>query len=158
MQGKVEAVGPVKQGNYGPYSSFKVGGQWYTVDGDASRFANKDVSFRIQDKGKYKVAKDIVAADDAPPPAPAAATNGNGHAKPDQVAYKELLKWAHGVACELEPDEKVYERVAHVTEPGEFHEESVVKTDRSYTRAKIMNTIVMAYGKGDFVFDDDIPF
>ena len=157
MQGKVEAVGQDKQGQYGPYTSVKVGGVWYTVNGTGAEWANKEIKFDVQDKGKYKVGKNVEIVETAPP---AGASGASGTSQAGAVPLSEwmvAMRELHKIAAELEPDELANEGGDQTT-GGEAHTVPLVKVDRSMARAAILNTCMIALSNGKIDMTDDVPF
>lgn len=90
------------------------------------------------------------------PSVPVAASNGNGHAEPSKAPavptlmgwgeYSDLIREAHKLANELEPDTVV---------------EGGLPIDRGTVRATLVATILIAHGKRDFKFEVDpegMPF
>jgi hypothetical protein len=95
-----------------------------------------------------------------PVPEAAPSTNGNGPTAndpakpvltmPEWTDYAQLVRAAHLVAMEIEPDTQTVEGVG------------VTVIDRSHARASLMATILIAFGRRDFSFampdKDEMPF
>lgn len=153
---KVEALGPVKQGKKGAFFTISSGGKWYNVEGgedDRQRIANKTISATIRPSKDPKfndwlkvdaVEEDKPKANGADTSAPAAPTG-----KPTWSEYAAVVKDAHALALELEPDE-----LSKTLVEGEALPIELVKTDRSRTRASLVATILIAFGQGAFIIDD----
>ena len=155
MQGKVEATGNDKLGQYGPYTSIKVGGAWFTVNGKTADYTGKEVKFEVQDKGKYKVGKNVEFVE--------AQAGGSGGAKPQGastgavpiIEWMAAMKEFHKLALELEPDG---EDVAEGDGPEGAHTLKAIVVDRSQARAAILNTCMIALSKRRIDMIDDTPF
>lgn len=163
MNVHIDAVGEVKQGKVGPYFSAKVGNTWWNVSGgeqERQRIAGKTCAVvqRPSNNPKYNGWLKIDAVEEPKAPEPQA---GNGQDKQAEYAPPKKPSWAefsgyveqfHNLALALEPDGYSADR-KQITESGTFAGNEVIVIDRSRARAAIINTLIIAHGKGQFDFD-----
>jgi hypothetical protein len=132
----------LREDNGEKYTGVKINGQWYNWKGDHRDKYNKEVDVEI--KGKWVEEPGAQQA-----MASAATSNGNSQ-KMDWTVYASFMRDAHKLALELEPD-----ILANADKPEEI---PVVIADRAAARHAILATAMIALGKGNFEYGDDIPF
>jgi hypothetical protein len=147
MQIKIDSFSDLKQTDRGPSAKIKAGNDSYYVNEDPTNLVGKTVEIEVVEKtsakgNKYKIATIKKVID-------AAAGNGNGKITWDD--YRAMAEAAHGLAAKLEPD-----GWKSASDLGE----ATLIVDRSTARAAILNTVMIAYSKGDIFVpvDDDMPF
>lgn len=138
-------------------------GKWLQLTGDQAKLESLRPGSKIchsepkqYGKSFFATLKEVEQTNGAKPQG---GTSQQAQSKrPNWATYQLVVTAVHSLACQLEPDEIK-------REPATDGEQVVVSTvvDRSDNRTKIMNTILIAYGKGDFDFDQEeidaiIPF
>lgn len=146
MDIKIESVSDLKQTERGPSCKIKASdGKSYYVNEDCTSHIGKTVEVEVTEKtsakgNKYNIAK-ILKVHEAE-----AATPVSNGGPPSWAAYAHLMKEAHNLALELEPDGLG---------------EGAILVDRSQGRAAIVNTIMIAFSNGKIKIEEDpdtIPF
>jgi hypothetical protein len=145
MQLKVDQVGQLKQGQYGPYGSIKSGNDWYTVNGDPAQYAGKIVDGDIETKqGRngqlFKVLKNVKVVEQQQQKS---AAQSNNHIP--WTAYEAMAKLAHTLALELEPDGS---ELGETQTGDEAHTIPLLTVDRSAARIRFVNNVMMAFKDG----------
>lgn len=146
---RISNVTDAKQGQYGWSSKVWYGNnEYFYVNSDATPHIGKLVEAEILPKpGKnYKVGKIVVPIDDREATATASNGNSNGAKIITWDVYRAMAEAAHSLAMKLEPDE--------VSE-AEGNRPKMVRTNRSKSRAAIMNTILIAYANGKIFVPED---
>lgn len=151
----ITEVSDVKQGQYGLSCKIKcTDGQMYYINEDATPRIGKPFEANIQEKisankRKYKIAYPVKELELELMGAPTPASNG----KLTLNECREMAKFAHDLALELEPDEQ-----------DATLQSTLV--DRSVARMALVNTLLIAFtsnnSKGISLAenkdDDNIPF
>jgi hypothetical protein len=161
MNVRIEAVGPIKQGQKGQYFTAKItGGKWVNIDGGEDvrqKINGKDCSITVRPSAnpKYNDWAKIDAVAELEP------AKANGHAEPEPMPkrsgkptwleYAAVARAAHALAVELEPDDVTQIPVPISDDPqGAVEALPIVKVDRSGHRMTFVETVLISFEKGAF--------
>lgn len=150
-QAFIDKVSDIRPGKFGGISSkIHSGSSYWFVNLDATPYAQKTIQFDEENKGKYSVAHNLKVVENEAAPA---AANGTKVMTWDQ--YETIIKDAHRLISELEPD-----GYGGPINGGEDAPQ-LITIDRSRARVAFLSTIVIAASNGKIAVGDDsdsVPF
>lgn len=139
-----------------PYTGLKINGQWINVIGDHRDKYKKEIDVEIKGNWGQIIEPPAQNPKQFDPRAAYVSSNGHKSGPIPWEQYKLVMIEAHELAQQMEPDSV-----------DQKEEQAPVYLDRARARAAIINTVSIAFTKGEIAApedeglteaDDNIPF